>query len=90
MNLHRIELVSLSLFNLVARTGVISKGAELAQIGAAGNPARRGAPTAFNIDPSRKQRLLHGIDDIGHTLARADRIRECDSRRRELEPWLFS
>lgn len=48
------------------------------------------APIAFNIDPSRKQRLLHGIDDIGHTLARADRIREYDSRRRELEPWLFS
>jgi DNA-binding transcriptional LysR family regulator len=30
MNLHRIDLVSLSLFNLVARTGSISQGAELA------------------------------------------------------------
>ena len=30
MNLHRLDLVSLSLFSLVARTGSISKGAELA------------------------------------------------------------
>ncbi len=30
MNLHRLDLVSLSLFNLVARTGSISRGAELA------------------------------------------------------------
>ena len=32
MNLHRIDLVSLSLFNLIARTGSISQGAELAML----------------------------------------------------------
>lgn len=32
MNLHRIDLVSLSLFNLVARTGSISRGADLAAL----------------------------------------------------------
>jgi DNA-binding transcriptional LysR family regulator len=32
MNLHRLDLVSLSLFNLVARTGSISRGAELASL----------------------------------------------------------
>lgn len=32
MNLHRLDLVSLSLFNLVARSGSISKGAELAML----------------------------------------------------------
>lgn len=32
MNLHRIDLVSLSLFHLVARTGSISQGAELAML----------------------------------------------------------
>lgn len=32
MNLHRLDLVSLSLFSLVARTGSISKGAELANL----------------------------------------------------------
>lgn len=32
MNLHRLDFVSLSLFSLVARTGSISKGAELAHL----------------------------------------------------------
>ena len=32
MNLHRLDLVSLSLFGLVARAGSISKGAELAHL----------------------------------------------------------
>jgi DNA-binding transcriptional LysR family regulator len=32
MNLHRLDLVSLSLFSLVVRTGSISKGAELAHL----------------------------------------------------------
>ena len=32
MNLHRIDLVSLSLFNLVTRTGSISRGADLAAL----------------------------------------------------------
>ena len=32
MNLHRIDLVSLSLFGLIARTGSISQGAELAML----------------------------------------------------------
>ena len=48
------------------------------------------SPIRFDIDASRKQRLLGGIDDIRHTLARADRIRAYETRRRELEPWLFT
>ena len=32
MNLHRLDLVSLSLFSQVARTGSISKGAGLAHL----------------------------------------------------------
>lgn len=32
MNLHRLDLVSLSLFSLVVRSGSISKGAELAHL----------------------------------------------------------
>jgi DNA-binding transcriptional LysR family regulator len=35
MNLHRLDLVSLSLFSLVVRTGSISKGAELAHLAVA-------------------------------------------------------
>ena len=48
-----------------------------------------GAPMRFDIDASRKQRLLQGLDDIGLTLQRAERIRAYEARRREAEPWLF-
>jgi molybdenum-dependent DNA-binding transcriptional regulator ModE len=69
MNLHRIDLVSLSLFNLVARTGSISQGAELAmlavgaaskrvadleaRLGAAKAPAAKAAKPAGKT-PARK------------------------------------
>lgn len=50
MNLHRIDLVSLSLFNLVARTGSISQGAELAML-AIGAASKRMADleSAFGV-----------------------------------------
>ncbi len=44
----------------------------------------------FDIDPARKHRLLHGLDDIALTLQRADRIRAFEARRRASEPWLFN
>ena len=47
-------------------------------------------PLHFEIDPARKQRLLLGLDDIGLTLQRADRIRAFEARRRAAEPWLFN
>ena len=43
----------------------------------------------FAIDPARKHRLLNGLDAIALTLAKADTIRDYESRRRALEPWLF-
>jgi len=49
MNLYRLDLVSLSLFNLVARTGSISKGAELAHLAVGASP-KTAAPSRF---PSR-------------------------------------
>ncbi len=48
------------------------------------------APIPFAIDPERKHRLLHGLDPIGLTLAKADAIRAYEARRRAVEPWLFS
>lgn len=44
---------------------------------------------SFGIDPARKKRLIEGLDDIGITLQRADRIRDFERRRRQTEPWLF-
>jgi 3-isopropylmalate/(R)-2-methylmalate dehydratase small subunit len=48
-----------------------------------------GQAIRFDIDPARKHRLLNGLDDIGLTLQRADRIRAYEAQRRQEEPWLF-
>jgi 3-isopropylmalate/(R)-2-methylmalate dehydratase small subunit len=44
----------------------------------------------FEIDPLRKHRLLHGLNDIGLTLEKADKIRSYEAQRRVLEPWTFA
>ena len=43
----------------------------------------------FEVDPSRKHRLLHGLDDIGLALRHAPAIHAYEARRREEAPWLF-
>ncbi|MGZ8218227.1 3-isopropylmalate dehydratase small subunit [Methylomagnum sp.] len=48
-----------------------------------------GEAIPFDIEPSRKHRLRHGLDDIGLTLQHADRIRAYESQRRTTAPWLF-
>lgn len=50
----------------------------------------QGDPIAFDIDSERKQRLLLGLDEIGLTLQKADRIRAYEARRVGTEPWLFT
>ena len=42
----------------------------------------------FEIDPFRKKCLLEGLDDIGLTLQKAQRIDEFEARRRLETPWL--
>ncbi len=49
-----------------------------------------GMAMAFEVDASRKHRLLNGLDDIGLTLQKADRIRAYENRQRALSPWLFN
>ncbi len=48
-----------------------------------------GEKIPFEIEPTRKHRLLHGLDDIGLTLQHADAIRAYEERRRQEAPWLF-
>ena len=43
---------------------------------------------AFEIDPFRKECLIHGLDEIGLTLKRADAIREYEQKRLAEQPWL--
>lgn len=46
-----------------------------------------GMQTPFAVDPSRKYRLLNGLDDIGLTLQHADKVRAYEQWRRAEEPW---
>lgn len=49
----------------------------------------KGQTFTFSIEPYRKQCLLQGLDDIGLTLQRAERIRAYEEQRRRECPWLF-
>jgi 3-isopropylmalate/(R)-2-methylmalate dehydratase small subunit len=48
-----------------------------------------GEKIPFEIEPTRKHRLLNGLDDIGLTLQHADAIHAYEERRRQEAPWLF-
>ena len=47
-----------------------------------------GGKVAFEIDPFRKHCLMNGLDDIGLTLEKADKIDGFEAERAEAEPWL--
>jgi 3-isopropylmalate/(R)-2-methylmalate dehydratase small subunit len=44
----------------------------------------------FDIDPTRKENLFNGLDEIGLTLRRADEIKAYEARRKQTEPWIFN
>ncbi|MFQ5959648.1 MAG: 3-isopropylmalate dehydratase small subunit, partial [Alphaproteobacteria bacterium] len=48
-----------------------------------------GAAIAFEIDPFRRHCLLNGLDDIGLTLEKADKIAAFEARQRAAQPWLY-
>src|SRR5690242_2288524 len=60
MNLHRLDLVSLSLFNLVVRSGSISKGAALAHL-AVGAASKRIADLEAALGVALFERHSRGI-----------------------------
>jgi len=43
----------------------------------------------FDVDPTRKNNLLNGLDEIGLTLQHADEIRAFEEKHRRAQPWLF-
>ncbi len=47
-----------------------------------------GGTIAFEIDPFRKHCLLNGLDDIGLTLQKADKIKAFEEKQKREEPWL--
>ncbi|BCX17991.1 MAG: 3-isopropylmalate dehydratase small subunit [Geminicoccaceae bacterium] len=46
------------------------------------------APIRFDIDPFKKHCLLNGLDDIGLTMERVDKIAAFEAKRRVEMPWL--
>ena len=60
MNLHRLDLVSLALFGLVARTGSISKGAELAHL-AVGAASKRISDLEESVGAELLERHSRGV-----------------------------
>ncbi len=49
-----------------------------------------GMSIPFEIDATRKERLMKGLDDIGITLAKKELILAYEARERERSPWLFN
>lgn len=45
---------------------------------------------AFEVDAFRKHCLLEGLDDIGLTLQKSDKIDEFESKNKKVTPWLYS
>ena len=55
------------------------------------DPRRHGDDAMhFDIEPSRKESLLNGWDEIGLTLRHKDEIKAYEERRKKAEPWIFS
>lgn len=48
-----------------------------------------GTVLTFEIDAFRKDAMLQGLDDIGMTMQKADKIRQYELARRKAAPWIF-
>lgn len=46
-----------------------------------------GPPVSFDVDPFRKHCLVNGLDDIGLTLQKLDKIESYEARRELAHPW---
>ena len=44
---------------------------------------------SFDINPSDKERIILGYDDIGLTLQHSDKIKEYESKMKIKKPWMF-
>jgi len=54
------------------------------------DPRRHGDDAMhFDIEPSRKESLLNGWDEISLTLKHKDEIKAYEERRKKSEPWIF-
>ena len=49
-----------------------------------------GGTISFDVDPFRKHCLLNGLDDIGLTLQKEDKIDSFEDRDKASQPWLYA
>jgi len=47
-----------------------------------------GEEISFEVDPFRKHCLLNGLDDIGLTMQKVDKIAAFEKSRSQRQPWL--
>ena len=48
-----------------------------------------GKSMSFEVDATRQENLLKGLDEIGITLERSDEIKAYEETRKKTEPWIF-
>src|SRR5689334_15537623 len=58
----------------------------------AGAQPERGSskPMHFDVEATRKENLVNGLDEIGLTLRHKDEIKAYEEKRKRSEPWIFS
>jgi len=49
-----------------------------------------GTSLAFEIDETRRHNLLNGLDDIGLTLRKLDKIEDFEAKQKAEQPWLYN
>src|SRR5436190_9228833 len=49
-----------------------------------------GKVMSFEVDATRQQNLLQGLDEIGITLKHSDEIKAYEEKRKNSEPWIFT
>jgi 3-isopropylmalate/(R)-2-methylmalate dehydratase small subunit len=50
----------------------------------------QGERIRFNIDDFRRDCLLNGLDEIGLTLQKVDKIDAFEAAQRQQQPWLYA
>ena len=50
----------------------------------------QGTNLKFEIDPTRKENLLKGLDDISLALSFDDKIKEFEEKQSKSQPWLWA
>ena len=48
-----------------------------------------GSKVSFEVDPFKKHCLLNGLDDIGLTMQKVEKIDKFEGKQKAVTPWLY-